>query len=274
MISGPCNTEQADDELPSSKPNYSSTSSNAFGRRRGNTIQTPIPILVSDAFEPPLRQISAIVLLSLTKINTDSALAYHYAQLQALAFEEDFDPATTDLDRTKPKYHGVHKAAGEFMREWNKAIEEDERAVAGPPAKAGTKRAAINVADLKEGDLVDVRGYWLKGTMSKVGLGASTVPMSGRQGTDQMWLREVETCRSVESAVTDVQLKVAEMKDWALFNSTSSHEASDGYLRILTMYRGAAAGSCAEGGLDRSYLEAFREGRRRQEEQEVRGGVR
>lgn len=96
------------------------------------------------------------------------ALAYHYAQLQALAFEEDFDPSTTDLDRTKPKYGGIHKAAGDFMREFNQSIEEDERAVEALPKSGGTKRAATAAADIDEGDLADVKTAWEKGTLNKV----------------------------------------------------------------------------------------------------------
>ena len=75
--------------------------------------------------------------------NSVTALQYHYAQLQALAFEEDFDLSQRidEIDKTYPKYHGMHKAAGDFMAEWNKAIEEDERAVEGVK-KGATKRAA------------------------------------------------------------------------------------------------------------------------------------
>jgi ATP-dependent DNA helicase 2 subunit 1 len=103
---------------------------------------------------------------------TQTALAYHYAQLQALAFEEDFDPATADLDRTRPKYAGIHTHAGDFMREWKRAIEEDERAVEGVPSKsAGTKRPAANVADIDVDDLADVRGAFQKGTLNKVSIG-------------------------------------------------------------------------------------------------------
>jgi len=92
------------------------------------------------------------------------ALAYHYAQLQALAFEEDFDPATaTDLDRCLPKYHGIHKSAGEFMKEWNAAVEEDERAVEG--LKPATKRATI---DVDEEDLEDIPGAWANGSLDKM----------------------------------------------------------------------------------------------------------
>jgi len=63
-----------------------------------------------------------------------------------LAFEEDFDISQRidDIDKTYPKYHGMHRAAGDFMAEWNRAIEEDERAVES--LKAGPKRAAIQAS--------------------------------------------------------------------------------------------------------------------------------
>lgn len=74
------------------------------------------------------------------------ALAFHYAQLQSLAFEEDFDPnEATDLDKTLPKHAGMHKAAGEFMREWNREIEEDERASI-TLIKPGKRSAAVEVS--------------------------------------------------------------------------------------------------------------------------------
>jgi len=74
------------------------------------------------------------------------ALAYHYAQLQSLAFEEDFDLAQQidEIDKTYPKHHGMHRIAGDFMAEWNKEIEDDERAVAS--VKAATKRNAASVS--------------------------------------------------------------------------------------------------------------------------------
>ena len=77
------------------------------------------------------------------------ALAYHYAQLQSLAFEEDFDLAQSidEIDKTYPKYFGIHKSAGDFMGEWNRAIEEDDRTVEA--MKGGTKRsAAVDVSRL------------------------------------------------------------------------------------------------------------------------------
>lgn len=73
-----------------------------------------------------------------------TGLAYHYAQIQSLAFEEDFDPAeATDLDKTIPKHAGMHRAAGDFMREWNVEIEEDERGA--KVRKIAPKRPAIEV---------------------------------------------------------------------------------------------------------------------------------
>ncbi|WWD03626.1 hypothetical protein V865_001681 [Kwoniella europaea PYCC6329] len=91
------------------------------------------------------------------------ALAYHYAQLQSLAFEEDFDPSSAagqDLDKTFPKWWGMHKAAGEFMSEFNKSIEEDDRAVES--LKGGTKRTTKAAAEeeIDEADLKDLRGLW------------------------------------------------------------------------------------------------------------------
>ncbi|OCF44617.1 hypothetical protein I317_01504 [Kwoniella heveanensis CBS 569] len=105
------------------------------------------------------------------------ALAYHYAQLQSLAFEEDFDPtseAAQELDKTYPKHHGMHRAAGDFMAEFNRSIEEDERAIES--LKGGTKRTGAGAAggakrggtvDLDEGNLKDIRGMWKLGTIEK-----------------------------------------------------------------------------------------------------------
>ncbi|KAI9634077.1 SPOC like C-terminal domain-containing protein [Dioszegia hungarica] len=91
------------------------------------------------------------------------ALAFHYAQLQSLAFEEDFDPnEATDLDKTLPKHAGMHKAAGEFMREWNREIEEDERASI-TLIKPGKRSAAVS-----EADLADIEGMWKKGKLDKL----------------------------------------------------------------------------------------------------------
>lgn len=103
-----------------------------------------------------------------------AALAYHYAQLQALAFEEDFDPSDPDkiaeLDKTFPKHGGMHKIAGKYMEAWNNAIRDDERAV--ETLKGGTKRGAAGAGAGKIGvdaeDLMDIEGAWRNGTMAKV----------------------------------------------------------------------------------------------------------
>ncbi|WVR00189.1 hypothetical protein IAU59_007331 [Kwoniella sp. CBS 9459] len=96
------------------------------------------------------------------------ALAYHYAQLQSLAFEEDFDPTSEsalELDKTYPKHHGMHRAAGDFMAEFNRSIEDDERAIES--LKGGTKRGGTAAAEVDEGDLKDIRGMWKLGTIEK-----------------------------------------------------------------------------------------------------------
>ncbi|KIR62445.1 ATP-dependent DNA helicase II subunit 1 [Cryptococcus bacillisporus CA1873] len=102
------------------------------------------------------------------EIYPNPSLAYHYDQLQALAFEEDWDPEDPDkqaLDKTMPLYDGMHSRAGEFMEEFNKEIENDERAVeklAGP-----TKRAKAEETTLNEWDLRNIPDMWKKGTLSQ-----------------------------------------------------------------------------------------------------------
>lgn len=69
------------------------------------------------------------------------ALQYHQRQLEALAFEEDFDTAMFE-DLALPKYAGVHKQAGALMAEWKRLINEDDRATEEVTVKPGTKRGA------------------------------------------------------------------------------------------------------------------------------------
>ncbi|ORY33453.1 SPOC like C-terminal domain-containing protein [Naematelia encephala] len=100
-----------------------------------------------------------------SEVYPNPSLAYHYAQLQSLAFEEDFDLESMidEIDKTYPKYYGMHKAAGDFMAEWNRSIEEDERCA--EVLKGGTKRAVIEV---DEEDLVDVVGAYQEGRIEKL----------------------------------------------------------------------------------------------------------
>lgn len=104
------------------------------------------------------------------EIYPNPSLAYHYDQLQALAFDEDWDPedpAKQALDKTMPLYGGMHSRAGEFMEEFNKEIESDERAVeklASPTKRTkADKRTTVN-----EWDLRNIPDMWKKGTLSQV----------------------------------------------------------------------------------------------------------
>ncbi|KAJ8077604.1 ATP-dependent DNA helicase II subunit 1 [Marasmius tenuissimus] len=70
------------------------------------------------------------------------ALAFHNAQLQATAFNEQFDPESFE-DLTIPKYEMVHKRAGKLMKEWKDALMDDPSAskvvtVTGSKRKADT----------------------------------------------------------------------------------------------------------------------------------------
>jgi hypothetical protein len=91
----------------------------------------------------------------------------------------------------------MHKAAGEFMREWNQAIDEDDRC-AETMAK-GAKRAVVQV---DEEDLADVQGSWEKGKLDKVSSAlAEVLPVSR---ADHVRVR---------------QLKVQELRDYAKYKS-------------------------------------------------------
>lgn len=104
-----------------------------------------------------------------TKLIFPAALAYHYAQLQALAFEEDFDPSDPDkiaeLDKTFPKHGGMHKIAGKYMEAWNGAIRDDERAIES--LKGGTKRT-IHKVQVEADDLEDIESAYRDNTLDKV----------------------------------------------------------------------------------------------------------
>ncbi|KAH8986239.1 SPOC like C-terminal domain-containing protein [Lactarius hatsudake] len=68
------------------------------------------------------------------------ALAFHYAQLEATAFREEFDPASFE-DNTLPKNNTIHKKAGPLVKEWRKLLQSDESANA-VIVEAGSKRKA------------------------------------------------------------------------------------------------------------------------------------
>ncbi|KAL1412750.1 ATP-dependent DNA helicase II subunit 1 [Vanrija albida] len=92
------------------------------------------------------------------------ALAYHQEQLQALAFDEDFDTEQFD-DRALPKYKGIHTAAGSIMTKWKQLIDDDERSRIVIATKGGTKRAVVEV---DKDDLADIEGAYKKGSLDKL----------------------------------------------------------------------------------------------------------
>ncbi|WVQ74248.1 hypothetical protein IAR50_003845 [Cryptococcus sp. DSM 104548] len=102
------------------------------------------------------------------------SLAFHYAQLQAFAFEEDLDPEDPDfveeLDRTRPKVKGQHKTAGAFMQEFNKSVELDERAERGEALVEGKKRSGKKKEEkmVNVEDLANVRGLYQQGQLGKL----------------------------------------------------------------------------------------------------------
>lgn len=100
-------------------------------------------------------------------------------------------------DKTIPKHGGMHKAAGEFMREWNQAIEEDDRCL--ETMTKGAKRAVVQV---DEEDLADVQGSWEKGKLDKVSAPLAELDMESR--ADHVHVR---------------QLKVQELRDYAKYKS-------------------------------------------------------
>ncbi|KAH9169590.1 SPOC like C-terminal domain-containing protein [Lactarius sanguifluus] len=89
------------------------------------------------------------------------ALAFHYAQLEATAFREEFDAASFE-DNTLPKNNTIHKKAGPLVKEWRKLLQSDESANA-VIVEAGSKRKAD--VSLPE---VEVRSRYETGALMQV----------------------------------------------------------------------------------------------------------
>jgi len=70
-------------------------------------------------------------------------LAFHYAQLEATAFREEFDPATFE-DHTLPKNDAIRKKAGPLVKEWVKLLREDKSANA-VIVQSGSKRKPVGL---------------------------------------------------------------------------------------------------------------------------------
>ncbi|KAL0576791.1 ATP-dependent DNA helicase II subunit 1 [Marasmius crinis-equi] len=89
------------------------------------------------------------------------ALAFHNAQLQASAFNEQYDPESFE-DLTIPKYEMVHKRAGKLMKVWKDALMDDPSA-SMVVATTGSKRKA----DTSVGE-AEVRSKHEAGQLSKL----------------------------------------------------------------------------------------------------------
>ncbi|KAI5453371.1 ATP-dependent DNA helicase II subunit 1 [Naganishia albida] len=71
------------------------------------------------------------------------ALAFFYAKLQSIAFEEPTFDATAVDDKSLPLYDGIHKRVGPWMQSFKSIIDNDQRIHDAPASAArGTKRAA------------------------------------------------------------------------------------------------------------------------------------
>jgi hypothetical protein len=79
--------------------------------------------------------------LSAQPSSTMTALAFHYAQLEATAFREEFNPTSFD-DPTLPKNDTIRKKAGPLIKEWMKLLKEDKSADA-IIVQSGSKRKPV-----------------------------------------------------------------------------------------------------------------------------------
>ncbi|BEI96575.1 hypothetical protein CcaverHIS631_0201640 [Cutaneotrichosporon cavernicola] len=109
----------------------------------------------------------------ISDVYPNPALQYHQRQLQALAFEEDFDTEEFE-DKALPKYAGIHKAAGQLMKDWKKLIDDDERAVENvlnPSSKRHVVAVSFDLAPLTQidpADLQDIPSSYRNGTLEKL----------------------------------------------------------------------------------------------------------
>ncbi|KAJ7248523.1 SPOC like C-terminal domain-containing protein [Mycena rebaudengoi] len=92
------------------------------------------------------------------------ALAFHNAQLQATAFDEEFDPEAFE-DLTAPKVDMIHKRAGKLLENWKIAVANDENAVSAPAAvkeKATKRKADVDVSE------AEIRSRYSEGMLKKL----------------------------------------------------------------------------------------------------------
>ncbi|KZT40467.1 Ku DNA-binding complex, Ku70 subunit [Sistotremastrum suecicum HHB10207 ss-3] len=90
--------------------------------------------------------------------NPNPALQYHYAQLEALAFNEEIEPVE---DLTEPPTDIMKKRAGHLISAWNKIVKEDQSSHVWTGEGAAKRRPDINV------DEAEFRARWEGGTLNK-----------------------------------------------------------------------------------------------------------
>jgi len=98
--------------------------------------------------------------------NPNPALQMHYAQLEALAFNEEFDPETVE-DFTLPPTEVMKKRAGLLIAAWKDAVNEDGSAhkwfMKG--SGSGKRKTDDGGVAMSEGE---VRSRYDAGTLSKL----------------------------------------------------------------------------------------------------------
>ncbi|KAH9481902.1 ATP-dependent DNA helicase II subunit 1 [Psilocybe cubensis] len=106
------------------------------------------------------------------------ALAYHNEQLQATAFEEDYDPDSFE-DLTVPKFEAMHKRAGKLMKNWKLTLAQDPSTEVVIAATGSKRKADVAVSEEElrslydNGYLAKLRVDQLKDFLKSKGLSAS-----------------------------------------------------------------------------------------------------
>ncbi|KDQ58968.1 hypothetical protein JAAARDRAFT_33696 [Jaapia argillacea MUCL 33604] len=109
------------------------------------------------------------------------ALAYHNAQLEASAFREEYDPESFE-DMTLPKVDMIHKRAGDLLKEWKRALRNDESANSHIVTTGSKRKADVSVdeAEIRSKHEADALGK-LRVDQLKEFLKAKSLPVSGRK---------------------------------------------------------------------------------------------
>ncbi|KAJ7639391.1 SPOC like C-terminal domain-containing protein [Roridomyces roridus] len=102
------------------------------------------------------------------------ALAFHNAQLQAMAFGEEFNPEEFE-DLSAPDLDMIHRRVGNLVEAWKRAVANDEAAISfetakkekEKPAKAGTKRKADTDMDMDVME-TEIRSKFSEGKLNKL----------------------------------------------------------------------------------------------------------